>query len=126
MAEITETHDLIASDKVEGTPVFQPDGWRIGQIERLMLDKVSGTVAYAVMSFGGFVGIGHHHYPVPWPMLDYNTEYKGYTVNLTREQIEEAPKLHPEHEDHVWSSEYGHDVYGFYGVPPYWMNDVGR
>ena len=53
-----ETHALIASDKVEGTPVRRPDGDKIGTIERVMIDKRSGKVAYAVMSFGGFMGFG--------------------------------------------------------------------
>jgi len=120
MTETTETHDLIGSDRVEGTPVYRPDGDRIGQVERLMLEKISGKVAYAVMSFGGFLGIGHHHYPIPWSMLHYSKELEGYEVNLSEEQLTQAPKLHPE-EEHHWSAEYGEYVYGFYGVPPYWM-----
>ena len=61
-----ETAGLIGSDKVEGTPVYRSDGDRIGQIERIMLDKISGKVAYAVMSFGGFLGIGEDYYSLPW------------------------------------------------------------
>lgn len=121
MSETVETHDLIGSDRVEGTPVYRPDGERIGQIERLMIDKHSGKVAYALMSFGGFVGIGHHHYPIPWPKLHFSKELGGYQVSVTEEQLHEAPKLHPD-EEHHWSPEWGEDVYGFYGVPPYWMN----
>ena len=60
-----ETASLIASDKVEGTAVYDADGKRIGKIERLMIDKVTGKVAYAVMSFGGILGIGADHYPIP-------------------------------------------------------------
>lgn len=58
-----ETSKLIASDKVEGTPVYRSSGEQIGRIERLMIDKLSGKVAYAVMSFGGFLGMGEDHYP---------------------------------------------------------------
>jgi hypothetical protein len=64
-----ETAGLIGSDKVEGTPVYRSNGDRIGQIERIMLDKISGKVAYAVMSFGGFLGIGEDYYPLPWSLL---------------------------------------------------------
>ena len=72
-AEKRETSTLIGSDKVEGTNVYRSNGDKIGSIERIMLDKQSGKVAYAVMSFGGFLGIGHEHYPVPWSLLTYNT-----------------------------------------------------
>ena len=67
--EQRETTTLIGSDKVEGTNVYRSNGDKIGSIERIMLDKQSGKVAYAVMSFGGFLGIGHDHYPVPWSLL---------------------------------------------------------
>ena len=68
--ETRETASLIGSDKVEGTNVYRSNGDKIGSIERIMIDKQSGKVAYAVMSFGGFLGIGHDHYPVPWSLLD--------------------------------------------------------
>ena len=73
-AEKRETASLIGSDKVEGTNVYRSNGDKIGAIERIMIDKQSGKVAYAVMSFGGFLGIGHDHYPVPWSLLTYNTQ----------------------------------------------------
>ena len=63
------THSLIGSDKVDGTAVYGPDQEKIGSIERVMIDKISGKVAYAVLSFGGFLGIGEDYYPVPWPTL---------------------------------------------------------
>lgn len=65
MAEDKETGTLIGSDKVEGTAVYGSDKENIGSIERLMIDKMSGKVSYAVLSFGGFLGIGRDHYPCP-------------------------------------------------------------
>ena len=65
-----ETHSLIASDKVEGTAVYRPNGDKIGRIERVMIDKQTGKVAYAIMSFGGFMGIGQDYYPLPWSLLE--------------------------------------------------------
>src|SRR5258705_4452426 len=84
-------HDLIGSDRVEGTNVYRSDGKKIGEIERVMLDKFSGQIAYAVMSFGGFLGIGEDHYPIPWERLTYNEELGGFQVNINHEQLQKAP-----------------------------------
>ena len=80
-------HDLIGSDRVEGTNVYRSDGKKIGEIERVMIDKISGQAAYAVMGFGGFLGMGEDHYPIPWQRLTYNAKLGGYEVNLTDEQL---------------------------------------
>ena len=119
-ASITETHDLIASDKVEGTAVYGLGGEHIGAIERLILEKRSGRVAYAVLSFGGFLGIGSDHYPLPWEKLSYDAELGGYRTDLTREQVENAPKYRSD-EEYKWNEENGRQLYDYYGVPPYWM-----
>ena len=71
--EERETVSLIGSDKVEGTAVYGADETQIGSIERVMIDKRSGKVSYAVLSFGGFLGIGDDHYPLPWESLKYDT-----------------------------------------------------
>ena len=72
LGELDSKHHLIASDRVEGTAVMDRDGVKIGTIERVMIDKLSGQVAYAVMSFGGFLGIGEKYHPIPWEVLNYN------------------------------------------------------
>src|SRR3982074_364448 len=87
-----ETANLIGSDKVEPTPVYRSNGERVGQIERIIIDKISGKVAYAVMSFGGFMGIGEDHYPLPWSLLTYNPRLEGYEVNVGERQLKGAPK----------------------------------
>jgi sporulation protein YlmC with PRC-barrel domain len=86
-----ETDRLIASDKVEGTPVYNPKDERLGKVHHLMIDKYSGQVAYAVMSFGGFLGIGEKYYPLPWEMLIYDMRLGGYVVDLDRSRLESAP-----------------------------------
>ena len=88
-----QSHSLIASDRVEGTPVRRSDGGKIGTIERLMIDKLSGNVAYAVLSFGGFFGMGAEHYPVPWSTLKYDEELGGYITPITKDQLKNAPKI---------------------------------
>jgi hypothetical protein len=115
-----ETASLIGSDKVEGTPVYRPSGERVGQIERVMIDKMSGKVAYAVMSFGGFMGIGEDYYPLPWSLLTFDPKLGGYVIDLTQEQLKGAPK-YSKHETWDWSDhERGKKIYNYYGEPPYW------
>lgn len=118
--ESRETFSLIGSDKVEGTPVYRSNGDKVGTIERIMIDKLSGKVAYAVMSFGGFLGIGEDYYPLPWSLLTYNTRLDGYEVNISEQQLKGAPK-YSKHENWDWSDpERGRRVYDFYQVTPYW------
>jgi hypothetical protein len=87
-----ETVSLIGSDKVQGTAVYGPDGQKIGSIERVMIEKRTGRVSYAVLSFGGFLGIGDDYYPLPWPSLKYNVDLGGYQVLITDEQLRGGPK----------------------------------
>jgi hypothetical protein len=115
-----ETHSLIGSDKVEGTAVRRPNGDKIGEIERIMIDKRSGKVAYAVMSFGGFLGMGEDYYPVPWDKLRYNTSLDAYELDVTDETLKGAPSFKAGTE-YDWSQEGGGKrVYDYYGAPPYW------
>jgi hypothetical protein len=87
-----ETVSLIGSDKVDGTAVYGADDGKIGSVQRVMIDKISGKVAYAVVSFGGFLGMGEDYYPVPWPNLKYDTRLGGYRVGITEDQLKGAPK----------------------------------
>jgi len=89
--EANETGNLIGSDKVEGTAVYSADRNKIGSIERVMIDKLSGKVSYAVLSFGGFLGIGDDYYPLPWQSLKYDTSLGGYVTGVTESQLQGAP-----------------------------------
>ena len=86
------TSDVISSERVEGTDVYNTAGDKLGTIDDLMIDKVSGQVRYAVMEFGGFLGIGTERYPVPWHMLKYDVDQDGYVVPLDKAQLERAPR----------------------------------
>jgi hypothetical protein len=90
--EERETGTLIGSDKVEGTAVYGPDDQKIGSIERVMIEKTSGRVSYAVLGFGGFLGIGNDHYPLPWHSLKYDTTLGGYRTGITVDKLNGAPK----------------------------------
>ena len=115
-----ETSDLISSDKVEGTAVYNHQGEKLGSIYALMIDKISGKVAYAVMSFGGFLGIGDRYHPLPWSVLKYDTRQGGYAVGLDRSVLEGAP-TYSSAETPNWSDRrWGEQVHKHYGVRPYW------
>ena len=117
---VRETHDLIASDKVEGTKVFDPSGEHIGAIERILVEKRSGKVSYAVLSFGGFLGMGEEHYPLPWSKLNYDESLGGYRVDISKDQLEGAPR-YDKADDNFWSADNGRRIYDYYGVAPYWI-----
>lgn len=114
-----ETVSLIGSDKVEGTSVFGDDNEKIGAVERLMIDKVSGKVAFAVVSFGGgFLGLtAEDHLPIPWSSLSYDIPLQGYKLmGVTAYQLENAPKFKRDTE-WGWTRENDRVVYGHYGQP---------
>jgi hypothetical protein len=112
-----ETVSLIGSDKVEGTAVYGADDNKIGSVQRIMIDKMSGKVAYAVVSFGGFLGMGEDYYPMPWPNLKYDTRLGGYRVGVTEDQLRGAPK-YGRSTDWDWSDRANDQrVYDYYRTP---------
>lgn len=115
-SDIDETHRLIGSDKVEGTAVYDADGQKIGLIERVMIDKLSGEVPYAVLSFGGFLGIGDDHYPLPWASLKYNTGLGGYQILIPIGKLKDGPKFAPDAE-WDWSTARARGLGDYYGAP---------
>src|ERR1700734_4299556 len=85
--EDREQGNLIGSDKVEGTAVYGANNEKIGSIERVMIDKMSGKVPYPVLAFGGFLGLGNDHYPIPWASLKYDTSLGGYRTAVTEQHF---------------------------------------
>src|ERR1700687_2332314 len=92
VTEARETGSLIGSDKVEGTAVYGANDTKIGSIERVMIDKTTGRVSYAVFSLGGFRGLGDEPSPLPWQSRTYDTNLGGYRTGLTETQLKGAPK----------------------------------
>lgn len=113
-------HELISSRRVEGTPVYNRDAEKLGTIHSVMIEKRSGKVAYAVLSFGGFLGIHEHVHPVPWDLLTYDVDLDGYVVDLTREQIAKAPSLRLDEADRPRDRSYDEEMSGYYGRLPWW------
>jgi hypothetical protein len=112
-------HQLISSGDVEGTEVYSPGGENVGEIDHLLIDKSSGRVAYAVISFGGFLGLGHSHYPVPWSALKYDTSLDGFRTNVTEQQLKDAPEFSDDSwQDRDWEVR----THRHYGAPEYWQS----
>lgn len=107
--------DLIASDRVEGTAVYNLDGERLGHISNFMVEKRSGQVRYASLSFGGFLGLGNDHYPIPWSILNYDTDKGGYVVDLDKERLGSAPRHVPDSRPE-YDDAYGRNVFSYYGL----------
>ncbi len=107
----------ISTEDVQGTNVYGVDDSKVGEIDHLMIDKLSGRVTYAVMSFGGFMGLGHSHYPLPWGALKYDERLGGYRTGVTENQLKDAPGL----SDDAWTDRsWEQRVHQHYGVTPYW------
>jgi hypothetical protein len=119
-SQTSQSHSLIASDRVEGTPVRRTDGEKIGTIERLMIDKLSGNVAYAVLGFGGFLGIGQKHAPIPWARLTYDHMLGAYHLDLTDEELSKAPFAAAGQEFDWGDRSREVEIHNYYRVPPYW------
>lgn len=109
---------MVSSTDVNGTQVYSRSGEHLGDIDHLMIDKKSGQIAYAVMGFGGFLGIGEGHHPVPWKKLSYDTSLGGFVTDITQEQLTGAPSM-----TDGWFDDptYRQRSYDYYGVTPYWV-----
>src|SRR5262245_49805983 len=119
MAKATAYPDrrVISSEGVQGTAVYGAGDEEVGEIDHLLIEKVSGRVVYAVMSFGGFLGLAHSHYPIPWSALRYDTNLNGYRTGVTESQIKDAPDF----SDDSWTDrDWEVRTHEHYGAPGYW------
>ena len=125
-ASTSAEHPLILSSRVNGTPVFDREGKRLGHVDDLSVEKVSGRVVYAIMSFGGFLGMGEKFHPVPWSLLDYDVGWGGFTVPLNPDDLKGAPSYDREELRQLGGPayrDYGDAIfayYGAYGAVPHW------
>ena len=110
---------LIAAEKVNGTNVYNPAGENLGTIDDIMIDKASGRAIYAVMSFGGFLGMGEEYFPMPWASLKYDTGLEGYRVNVTEDQLKGAPRFNRNTEWDWSDRSRDRTIDDFYGTTPW-------
>lgn len=115
---LSETPSLIAASKVNGTNVYNRQGDSIGSIYDVMIDKRSGRVDYAIMSFGGFLGLGEHYHPLPWHLLQYDPRQGGYVVDLDRDRLQGGPSFASSTMPDWSNGGYSQQVDDYYGVAP--------
>lgn len=117
---IDYAHELISSRRVEGTPVYNRRDEKLGNVHSVMIEKRSGKVAYAVMSFGGLLGFAERVHPIPWEMLTYDVDRDGYVVDLSREILKNAPAMNLDEADRPYDRKYDEEVSAYYGRLPWW------
>lgn len=113
-----ETGNLISASKVEGTEIYDRNHEHIGQVSKVMIDKTSGRVAYAVVEIGGFLGLGSQLRALPWSILKYDTSDDGYVVNADKDLLKKTPEYS---EANLGSRDWGERIHNYFGTPPYWM-----
>lgn len=118
--DLDYAHELISSRRVEGTNVFDGEGKKLGTIHSVMINKRSGQAAYALLSFGGVLGVGSHIHPIPWESLTYDVDLDGYRVEMSREQLQHAPRMSLDDTDRPIDREHAEEVRSYYGAMPWW------
>jgi sporulation protein YlmC with PRC-barrel domain len=121
----TETSDgpgpnVIAAHTLTGYAVVSPTGEKLGDVEAIMLDIGNGRIAYAVLSFGGFLGIGDKLFAIPWAALTLDTRVGNFILNVSKEKLARAPGFDKDHWPSMADSAWAGEVHGFYEVVPYW------
>jgi PRC-barrel domain len=117
MSDTGTSHDHIRASAVRGAEVYNAEGEHLGHIDDIVLTKREGRAIYAIMSFGGFLGIGERYHPLPWASLAYDTAKGGYVVNVSRRQLEGAPNYGPGSEPDWNDARYGDQLLQYYRFP---------
>jgi hypothetical protein len=120
MTTVSGHTSAIRAKKVIGTSVKDPTGAAIGRIEDIVLDKLSNNIMFAVVGFGGFLGMGEKFHPLPWSTLDYDEDLDGYVVNLTKDQLEAAPAYTMDELTQGDGTQFRERVYAYYNATRYW------
>lgn len=120
LKETERTSDLIASDRVEGTAVFGRDGDKIGTVKQLLIEKRGGQVTDVIVSVGSFLGMGGELHSLPWSKFTYDTDLGGYKLDVTEEQLGEAPTFDEDNRERPHDRDYQVTVYEYWQVPTYW------
>ncbi len=115
-----ETSRLIAADKVVGSSVENMKGDNLGKIDEIMVDKVSGEVAYAVLKYGSFLGMGGKLFALPWDVLQYDVGRSAYVIDLPEEKLKNAPSFDQDNWPDFGNRTYDKELHDYYGSRADW------
>jgi sporulation protein YlmC with PRC-barrel domain len=125
---MNEYPQVLSATTLIGDKIVSPDGEELGTLKELMIDLDEGRVNYAVLSFGGFLGMGDKLFAIPWEALAVNTEDHSLILNVGKEQLENAPGFDQDNwpDEAQYETGWLLDLYNYYGYTPYWMSESGR
>jgi hypothetical protein len=124
MANPPDTGTLLSAGTIRGTPVYNTDGEALGSVNDLMVDSETGRIAYALMSFGGFLGIGERYHPLPWAVLKYDRARRGYVVPLNKATLVDAPTYGRDDAPRWGERAYEERIHDYYKTNRYWINPM--
>ena len=114
---------ILAASTMIGDEVRNVEGEDLGNLEELMMDIETGSIAYAVLSFGGFLGIGDKLFAIPWDALTLDIEEKVFILDVDKETLENAPGFDKNHWPNMSDRDWGKSIYSYYGFSPYWERE---
>jgi sporulation protein YlmC with PRC-barrel domain len=117
---------LMGADTLLGNDVYNGAGENLGTIKEFMIDMSAGRIAYAVLSFGGFLGMGDRLFAVPWQALKLDTANKRFTLNVSKDKLKSAPGFDKDHWPSMADTTWATDVHAFYGVPRTYDSPTSR
>ncbi len=120
MENDSSDHSVIGSDRVEGTSVYGADGDKIGTVRRVMIDKLSGQARDVEIAVGTFLGMGGELHSLPWEKFAYDEQLQGYRLEVTADQLREAPTYRDDERDRQYDRAFQARVYDYWAIPPYW------
>jgi sporulation protein YlmC with PRC-barrel domain len=113
--------DIMAAGTLEGNKVYSSDGEHVGKISDIMLDVRSGRIAYAVLSEGGFLGMGKNLHAIPWNALTLDTDEKCFLVDITAQRLKDDPGFDKDHWPLMADAKWSTSMHGYYNREPYWV-----
>jgi sporulation protein YlmC with PRC-barrel domain len=112
--------EIMAADTLEGDNVYNAEGEKLGEIEHVMVDVPRGRIAYAVLSFGGFLGMGEKLFAIPWSALTLDADHHNFVLNVPKQRLKDAPGFDKDHWPVMADPRWASNVHSYYATRPYW------
>jgi sporulation protein YlmC with PRC-barrel domain len=116
--------EVMDADTLIGDSVVNAAGEDLGEVKAIMLDVTSGRIGYAVLSFGGFLGMGNKLFAIPWSALTLDADEKRFVLNIAKERLENAPGFDKDHWPSMADTSWATQLHKYYDVRPYWDDDI--